>query len=208
MLSKNILSNGNVYISVFITSILVLILTIYPTYGFNRKSHSAIIGSLISILICFPLTYLFIDFGSLTGFASEESGFLKMLNSDLNMKDILFAGIVIGTLGVLDDITISQSSIVEQLKKANKYLPDKEIYNLAMSAGRDHASSMINTLIIAYAGAAFPLFLLLTNESGNLVDTINMEVISEEVVRMVIGSIVVILAIPISTYISSKIIRK
>jgi uncharacterized membrane protein len=119
------------------------------------------------------------------------------------MKGILFAGIIIGALGVLDDITVSQAAVVFQLKKANKKLSQKDLYNQATNVGQDHISSMVNTLVLVYAGAALPLFLLFVNNPHYFSEIINYEIIAEEIVRTLVGSIGLILAVPITTLIAS-----
>ncbi len=126
----------------------------------------------------------------------------------MNMKGLLLAGIIIGVLGVLDDITISQSAIVFQLKAANEKLKFKELYLRAMSVGQDHISSMVNTLILVYTGAALPLLLLFINNPRPFSEVVNYEIIADEVVRTLVGSIGLILAVPITTVIASWIAAK
>ena len=124
------------------------------------------------------------------------------------MKGLLLAGIIIGVLGILDDITISQSAIVFQLKKANPQLKQGELFKKAMEIGQDHISSMVNTLVLVYTGAALPLLLLFINNPHPFSEIINYEIIADEIVRTLVGSIGLVLAVPITTIIASSVSRK
>jgi uncharacterized membrane protein len=118
------------------------------------------------------------------------------------MRGILLAGIIIGFLGVLDDITVSQSAIVFQLKKANRRMDFSELYSRSMDIGKDHIASMINTLVLVYAGASLPLLLLFTDASKSFSEIVNYEIISSEIIRTLLGSIGLIIAVPITTLIA------
>ncbi len=119
------------------------------------------------------------------------------------MQGNLLAGIIIGLLGILDDITISQSAIVYQLKKTSPKLTFKELYSKGMDVGRDHIASMVNTLVLVYTGAAMPLLLLFVNTPHAVGEILNYEMIAEEVVRTLIASIGLILAVPITTFLAA-----
>ena len=118
---------------------------------------------------------------------------------------------IIGALGVLDDIAVSQASIAEQIQKANPELPTKEIYKRAMKVGVDHVSSIVNTLVLAYAGASLPIMILFTVNSADgltFSQAINNEAIATEIVRTVAGSVGLILAVPITTFIAIKFFKR
>lgn len=184
------------------SSILIIPVNFYLSHGFNKKTHVAIIGTIISLIITGFLAAFFISQSRLTGFSSEEAGFLFFEKTEINMVGIILAGIIVGTLGVLDDVTVSQSAIVFQLKSLNNKLKFKELYFRAMRIGKDHISSMINTLVLVYAGASMPLLLLFINNPRPISEVINYELIAEEIIRTLIGSIGLILAIPITTLIA------
>lgn len=189
-------------------SIFIIPVTFYLSHGFNKKSHIAIIGTIISLVVTGILASIFVSVSKLTGFATEEAGFLQFEKQGLiNMKGLLLSGIVIGTLGILDDVTVSQSAIVFQLNEANKTLSFKTLYNQAMKVGHDHVSSMVNTLVLVYAGAAMPLLLLFINSSKSFSEVINYEIIADEVVRTLVGSIGLILAVPITTLLAVTVIK-
>ena len=145
-------------------SVVIIPATFLLSHGVNKKTMIAVAGTLISLIVTGFLANTFVEASKLTGFASEEAGFLQAYKPGLiNIKGLLLAGIIIGVLGVLDDITISQSAIVQQLKAANPKLKAGELYKRAMTVGKDHISSMVNTLVLVYTGAALPLLLLFIN---------------------------------------------
>ena len=190
-------------------SLIIIPITFSLSHGLNKKTGVAVIGTVLALILTGILASLFVNLSQLTGFASEEAGFLQAYRPGLiNMKGLLLAGIIIGVLGILDDITISQSAIVEQLKKTNPKLKSTELYKKAMNVGRDHIASMINTLILVYTGAALPLLLLFINNPLPFSEVINYEIIANEVVRTLVGSIGLILAVPITTLLAALVIDK
>jgi len=187
-------------------SLVIIPVSFFLSHGFNRKTFVAIVGTLIALVITGILSNIFVDTAHLTGFASEEAGFLQVIKQGtINMKGLLLAGIIIGVLGVLDDITISQSSIVFQLKETNSRLTMDELYKRAMDVGQDHISSMVNTLILVYTGAALPLLLLFINNPHPFSEIINYEIIADEIVRTLVGSIGLVLSVPITTFVATMI---
>lgn len=190
-------------------SLMIIPVSFFLSHGFNKKTLVAIAGTLIALAITGTLANIFVEGAHLTGFASEEAGFLANLKGgSVNIKGLLLAGIIIGVLGVLDDITVSQSAIVFQLKKANERLSFRELYRRAMNVGQDHISSMVNTLVLVYAGAALPLLILFIDNPHPFAEIINYEIIADEVVRTLVGSIGLILAVPITTVIAVGIARQ
>ncbi len=181
-------------------SLIIVPITFYLSHGFNRKTTVAILGTLVALLVTGLLSILFVNLAHLNGYASEEVLFLN--NTGLNLKGILLAGIIIGALGVLDDITISQSAIVFEMKDMNKDVSSLEIFLRSMRIGKDHIASMINTLVLVYAGASLPLLLLFVNDSRDFLAIVNMESISTEIVRTLVGSIGLMLAVPVTTFIA------
>ncbi len=133
---------------------------------------------------------------------------LSIDQGNLNMKGILLAGIVIGALGVLDDITISQAAIVDELAKTANLTKAKDLYTRSMVIGKDHITSMVNTLVLAYTGASLPLLLIFTNNPHPFSEIINYELIAEEIIRTLVGSIGLILAVPITTMIAANSYKK
>ncbi len=198
------ISNGsNPVLIASMASLFIIPISFYLSHGLNKKTTIAIIGSIISLIITGILAYVFINLAHLTGFSSEEAGMLSIGQAGLlNMKGLLLAGIVIGALGVLDDITISQAAIVDELAKTANLTKGIDLYSKAMNIGKDHIASMVNTLVLAYAGASLPLLLIFINSPHPFGEIINYEMIAEEIIRTLIGSIGLILAVPITTAIA------
>lgn len=202
-------AGSNPVFTVLIASIAIIPATFYLSHGVNKKTTIAMAGTFLAFLITGILAALFVQSAHLTGFASEEAIFLQVAKSGtLNLREILLAGIIIGTLGILDDITVSQAAIVEQLRAAKETITFRELYSRAMAIGRDHIASMVNTLILVYTGAALPLLLLFLDNSTTYLQIMNYEQVAAEIVRMLVGSIGLILAVPITTMIAATAYQK
>ena len=204
------ISSGQSPVGIAILGSLIIVpVSFFLSHGFNQKTVVAIGGTFIALVITGILSGVFVEAAKLTGFASEEAAFLQVERQGaLNIRGLLLAGIIIGVLGVLDDITVSQSAIVFQLKETDKKLKFNELYRRAMNVGRDHISSMVNTLVLVYTGAALPLLLLFVGNPHPFSEIINYEIIADEVVRTLVGSIGLILAVPITTFIASLVVEK
>lgn len=199
-----LLAGADPIVTAVIGSLFIIPVTFYLSHGLNKKTSIAIVGTVISLIITGVLAGVFVEKAQLTGFASEEAGFLQIARQgEINIRGLLLAGIIIGTLGVLDDVTVSQSSIVNQLKETDKSLSFKKLYQRAMKVGQDHISSMVNTLVLVYTGAALPLLLLFVDNPHPFSEIINYEIIADEIVRTLVGSIGLILAVPITTLLAA-----
>lgn len=198
-----ILTGANPLFVSLVGALLILFFMIYITEGFRKESHIAVVSIFISLIITIFLSYFFVNFAKLSGVSSEEVSFLIGLGGTfINFKGLLLAGIIIGTLGVLDDVVISQITAVEQILEANPNQNKKEIFSRAYKIGISHISSMTNTLFLAYAGVSLPLLILfISGESAfnNWGQVVNNEAIATEIVRTITGSIGLILSVPIST---------
>ena len=187
-------------------SFCILIAVIYLTEGFKREANLAIISILFSLAITALISWLFTSYSHLSGLSSEEAGFLAALGGKpIDFRGLLLAGIIIGSIGVLDDVVISQIAVVKEIDKANRLKTFKELYASAYKIGISHISSMTNTLFLAYTGASLPLLLLfLSNQSSfsSAWQAINNEAIATEIVRTLAGSIGLISAVPIATVIA------
>lgn len=191
--------------------IFILLAAIYLTQGINRKAHLASLSLFFSLLITAALSVFFTKITRLTGFTSEETLYLLELeNVQLNFQGLLLAGILIGVLGVLDDTIISQISTVEQIKKANPGLAKSKVYFMSLKVGVDHITSMTNTLFFAYAGVSLPLLILFSAGGTPFMtfsQAINQEIIATEIVRTLVGSIGLILSIPIANYLATYFLK-
>jgi len=181
----------------------------YLVYGWNLKTHSAVIGILISLLLTGFISAFFINLTRLTGFGDENAMFLVQVTSqNINMRGLLLAGMIIGALGVLDDLVISQASAIFELHAVNPELGLGGLYQRAMNIGRDHVAATVNTLVLAYAGASLPMLLLFSLSNQNPAMLINISFISEEIVRTLVGSIGLIASIPITTGLAAIVATK
>lgn len=207
-----VLHGKNPLLVTIVGSAFILFLMVYITHGFNKKTHAAFVGILISVIIGGFLSYFFVRWASLSGFVQDEATFIISLGyTSVDMRGLLLSAIIIGMLGVLDDVAINQASIVKELFETDKNLDKKLIYKKAMRVGRDHISSMINTLLFAYIGASFPLFLLFVIKQppfDTLGGVLNNEIVATEIVRTLVGSIALLLVVPITTGVAIKIILR
>ena len=197
-------TGSNPILIILLFSVVAIPITFYLSHGLNTKTTVAIAGTFISLVITVILSAIYVNSAKLTGYTTDEASFLQIMKGGtINMRGILLAGIIIGFLGVLDDITVSQSAIVFQLKNANRRLNFSDLFKRSMDIGKDHIASMINTLILVYAGASLPLLLLFTDSTRSFNEVVNYEIIAAEVIRMLLGSIGLILAVPITTLIAA-----
>ncbi|NTW12469.1 MAG: YibE/F family protein [Anaerolineales bacterium] len=187
-----------------IGSIILLGVTLYLTYGWNLKTHAAVISMVLVLLITGTLAALFVTFTKLTGSGDENALFLlQMLNTQINLRGLLLGGMIIGALGVLDDLVTTQASAVFELHHANPSLGFSALFRSAMRIGQDHVAATVNTLVLAYAGASLPMLLLFTLGQGDLGYLVNFEFIAEEIVRTLVGSLGLVSAVPLATAIAS-----
>ncbi|MDR0463139.1 MAG: YibE/F family protein [Pseudomonadales bacterium] len=199
-----IMGGNNPFLVSLLTVTIIIPVTFYISHGFKRKTHVAAIGTVISLFITIILAHLAVDGANLTGYTSDEASFIFATLGDLiNMRGLLLAGIVIGSLGVINDVTIAQATLVEELKKGEPKLKFKELYLKSMKVGRAHIVSMVDTLVLTYAGASLPLLILLIDGHAPLMQVLNYEIIAEEIVRTLVGSIGLMLAVPITTIIAA-----
>jgi uncharacterized membrane protein len=189
-------------------SIVLLAVSTYLVYGWTPKAHAAIAGMMLSLVLTGVLSWLFVKWTRLTGLSVEESSYLVIeLGSDLNFRGLVLGGIIIGSLGVLDDICVGQSSAVFELANANRDLTWRDLFRSSLNIGRDHIAAMVNTLLLAYAGASMPLMLVFTIYQEPIWRRINREPIAEEIVRTLVGSLGLVLAVPITGLIASLLAR-
>ena len=180
-------------------SAFLMAVTIYLTYGWTLKTHAAVLGTLLALSITGILANYFIDLTHLTGFSNEDALFLsQQSNVQINLRGRVLGGMLIGALGVLDDLVITQASAVFELYRAGQQ-NFRQLYRQAMRIGSDHVAATVNTLVLAYAGAALPMLLLFSLSGEQLTSLVNLEFITEEIVRTLVGSLGLISAVPLTT---------
>jgi uncharacterized membrane protein len=189
-------------------SIALLAVSTYLVHGWHPKAHAAMAGMVLSLILTGILAWLFVGWTRLSGLSAEESGYLVMeLGSGISLRGLVLGGIIIGSLGVLDDICVGQASAVFELVNANRGLGWLELFRHSLNIGRDHIAAMVNTLLLAYVGASMPLMLVFTLYREPIWQRLNREPIAEEIVRTMVGSMGLILAVPITGLIASLLAR-
>ena len=174
----------------------------------SPKTHAAVLGLAVCLVITWILAALFVSWASISGFGGEEGMFLAVaVQSTIDMRGLVLGGIILGTLGVLDDITVGQASAIFELHAASPGLSQLELFKHGMAIGRDHIASMVNTLLLAYVGAALPLFLLLMLYQEPLGFLLNRERLVQEIIRTLVGSLGLMLAVPVTSLIASWMAR-
>ncbi|MEJ0053666.1 MAG: YibE/F family protein [bacterium] len=182
---------------------LIIIVGSYITHGWNRTTTAAVLGMVATVIITGLAASYVVHAAQLSGYNSEDSTYLHFqFNGTIDLVGVLLGGILVGLLGVLYDIAIGQAVSVEELMSAGRHLTKRELYRKAIRIGREHIGALVNTLAIAYVGAALPLLLLFRNAEASVGYILNGEVFASEIVRILIGSIGLVLAVPITTLIA------
>jgi len=172
---------------------------------------AAALGVSGTLLVTALLALVFVEVASITGFSSEEASLLQgnasVQGRSLSLEGLVLAGMVVGALGVLDDVTVSQASVVLALRRADPGQPLRRLFGEALSVGRDHLSATVNTLVFAYVGAALPILLIFESQATTFGEALNRESVAAEVVATLVGSIGLILAVPLTTALAAWLSR-
>ncbi len=193
----------------FVIAAVILAGTLFFTHGFHTRVVIAYLGTMAAVGVTCVLAWLSVSGLHLTGFSADASVYLNFsTGGQLDLAGLLLGSIIIGLLGVLDDVSITQSSVVQELKAANPTFGAKELYKRALRVGRDHVGSLVNTLALAYVGASLPLILLYARSDATFLEAINQEVVAAELARIMIGSIGLVLAVPLTTAIAAYYFRQ
>ncbi|GMU39543.1 MAG: hypothetical protein AMXMBFR23_04090 [Chloroflexota bacterium] len=170
------------------------------SHGPNPKTWIAIAGTAASLLLTGVLAAFAVGFARLSGVGEESAAILQVLTQGgIDARGLLLAGIIIGALGVLDDVTTTQASTVIELRRANPSLGTPALFARAMNVGRDHIAATTNTLVLAYAGAALPLLLIYAGQPHPLGILVSFDQLATEIVRTLAGSIGIVAAVPVTT---------
>ncbi|HRH22653.1 MAG TPA: YibE/F family protein [Candidatus Paceibacterota bacterium] len=184
-------------------SSLIIVLGSYITHGFTRTTSSAVLGMICTVIITGTLAYISVEWGKLTGFSDEGATFVN-LNSKgmIDISGLLLGGMLIGLLGVLYDSAIGQAVAVDELYRTAPHLSRQEVFKKATRIGREHIGALVTSLAIAYVGASLSLLLLFYTSGSSWIEHINREVFATEIMRTLVGSIGLVIAVPITTCIS------
>ena len=192
-------------IAAVLVSVLSTIITVYLVGGFNAKSTSAVVGTMLSLIFAALLSMSVIYYARLTGFAGEENMFLYSAHSTLNFKGILAASMIIAALGALMDTSVSIASTINEIYETNKSLTIKQLFISGMNVGRDIIGTMSNTLILVYLGSSLSLVLLANNI--DMQKFFNLNQVATEISSALIGSIAILMCVPITAIISAYLIK-
>lgn len=179
---------------------LILSVTLFLTHGLKPRVFIAFLGTFGAVLATCAMAAIWVSWMRFTGFGDDASVYLNFASGGtLDLTGLLLGGIIIGLLGVLDDVSITQSSVVQELKAANPNLGFHDLYQRALRVGKDHIGSLINTLALAYVGVSLPLILFLSYSEAPISILANQEIVAAEILRIVVGSIGLLLAVPLTT---------
>lgn len=181
----------------------ILFVAIFFTHGTNKESAVAFVGTFLSIIFTSFLAIFATSITNLTGYTDDISTYLNFnTQGQLDFVALLLGAMIIGIIGVLDDIAVTQAAVVTEIFNSNANLSRKEVFKKAMRVGREHVSALVNTIVFAYVGAAFPLILLFSVYEYNLDRVVSLELVATEIVRSVVGSIGLILTVPVVTFLA------
>ena len=191
-----------------VTAAVVLCVVMFVAHGVNARTATAVLGTLMSLGLVGLLGVASVHFTHLTGVGSEDVTFLQVADAHISLSGLLLAGMIIGSLGVLNDVTVTQASAAWEIHDANPSQGSRALFGAGMRVGRDHIASSIYTLILAYAyaGAALPLLLLFVLGGRGFVNVVTSETIAEEVVRALVGSIGLVASVPLTTALAAFVV--
>lgn len=180
-------------------------LALYLAHGVGPMTTVALLGTLASLAFTAVLAVLFVNLARFSGFASEEAIFVQAAGARLDLQGLMLAGVVIGALGALDDVTVTQSSAVWELRAADPVMSRPRLVAAGLRIGRDHVASTVNTLVLAYVGASMPLMVLFVLAGQPLADVANGEVVATEIVRTLVGSLGLVASVPLTTWLAARV---
>jgi uncharacterized membrane protein len=186
-------------------SCLIMFAVLYLTHGPSARTSTAVLGTLLSLGLIGALGAGFSAAAKLTGLDDQTSNLIATLGTGVDARGLLLAGVVIGALGVLDDVTVTQTSAVWELRHADPGMSARGLFAAAMRIGRDHVASAVNTLVLAYAGAALPLLLLFSLSGRGFGDVVTTQDVATEIVRTLVGSIGLVASVPITTALAAAV---
>ncbi|WP_086866144.1 YibE/F family protein [Streptomyces viridochromogenes] len=201
-----ILQGSNPLVVAVVGASAIMLIALYLCHGPSARTSVAVLGTLISLLLIGVLGSVFIGWAALTGNTDDNTGLIHGLYPSIDMSGLLLAGIIIGSLGVLDDVTVTQTSAVWELHEANPSMGWRGLYRAGIRIGRDHIASVVNTLVLAYAGAALPLLLLFSIAQSGVGTVANSELVAEEIVRTLVGSIGLVASVPVTTALAALVV--
>ncbi len=190
----------------FVGSVVIACAALYLSHGFDTRTTVALLGTLGGLLCAAVLAVVFIDVASITGSASEEALLLSAVGTELDLRGLILGGMMIGALGAIDDMTVTQASAVWELRAADTAMPRRRLMRAAMRIGRAHVASTVNTLVLAYAGASMPLLILFVLSDQSAATVASGEIVATEIVRTLVGSLGLVASVPITTWLAVRVV--
>lgn len=184
-------------------AVAVMLVTLYLSHGWSTRSSVAVVGTTVALVITVGLGLWFVDAAVITGLASEDAVMASLQVEALDVSGLVLAGLIVAALGVLDDVTVAQAATVYALHDTDPELDHLPLFRRAMAVGRDHVASTVNTLFLAYAGASLALLLLFPGSGRSFGDIVTSELVASEVVKLLVGSLGLIVAVPITTWLAA-----
>ena len=180
-------------------------IVIYLAHGFTRMTTVAVFGTVAGVALAVGLSVVWVPFAELTGLVSETAYVIQATGVDVDPAGLLLAGIVIGALGAIDDVSVTQASAVWELREADPTASAKMLFRSGMRVGRDHVGSIVNTLALAYVGASLPLLIVFRLSDLALNRVVGSEIVAAELVRALVGSIGLVASMPITTWLAARV---
>ncbi len=202
-IAPSVLDGNNPILVSVVGASMIAFLSLYLTHGFTPGTTVALAGTLSALALTLGLSWFFFEIGNFTGLASEEGATLTILAAGIDMRALLLGGAIIGALGALDDVTVTQVATVSELRLRNPELTVADLVTSGIRVGREHIASTVNTLLLAYAGVSMPLLLLFAISNQSLDMVANTEIVAVEIVRTLCGSIGLVAAVPITTFLAA-----
>ncbi|RVW01311.1 YibE/F family protein [Rhodococcus xishaensis] len=185
----------------------ILYVVLYLAHGVNLRTSSALLGTLASMLVAAVLSTAAIGMTHLTGLSEEQNVNVQAYIQQVSITGLLLAGFIIGSLGVLNDVTITQASAAFEIASMDESASRRTIFAAAMRVGRDHIASTVYTLVLAYAGGALPLLLLFSASGDSVRDVLTGDAVAIEVARSAVGGTALALSVPLTTAIAVLLAR-
>jgi uncharacterized membrane protein len=186
-----------------VASAAILYVVIYLAHGVSLRTSAALLGTLTSLLLAALLSWAAIGLTHLTGLSEDQNSQVAAYMGQVSITGLLLAGFIIGSLGVLNDVTVTQASTVFELANLGGAMSRSSVFLGAMRVGRDHIASTVYTLVLAYAGSSLPLLLLFSVANRSLGDVLTSESVAIEIVRSAVGGIALALSVPLTTAIAA-----
>jgi uncharacterized membrane protein len=183
----------------------IAFLALYLSHGFSTRTTVALLGTLSGLACVAILSIISMELADITGFGSEEAFIVQALGGAIDLRGVVLGGIVIGALGAIDDMTVTQASAVWELRSADRTMSRSRLLRSGLRIGRDHVASTVNTLVLAYAGASMPLLILFVLAEQSFGTVANSEIVATEIVRTLVGSIGLVISVPVTTWLAAMV---